>query len=190
MADVTSPSNDYGTTLIEYYKLGHQQLLATMQKRDKILYLNLIAQAILLALSLGISVGPTTASMPRPDVSLFAIPIAFVFTLLYVVEDGAVTSLSSYLSDLCHLESKLNLSFEGSSNIRAFLPSVFIRMVAQVGAFCIIPYFLAFQEYTGSVPYVFLHWVFLVLSLIALGYAYIRKHLSLLAQTKVKAIVY
>jgi hypothetical protein len=178
-------SIECGTMVLELYKLGHQQLLATVQKRDRVLYLNLVAQAVLLALSLGISVWSTTPpSTSNPKVLIFAVPIAFVFALLYVVEDGAVTSLSMYLSRLFGSATQRNLSFEASPELRAFVPFICVRMFAQVLAFCVIPALLVIVGRIKLLPSAWFHYMGIFLIFCVLAYGGGRKFLSLRNQTK------
>lgn len=142
--------------LLECYRTSCEQLLFRIKHRDEWLKIQLLAQAIFLALASGIEIGGVKATSPTPTVLALAIPTSLVLAALYVLEDRIISHEVRYIARLSIKEAELSSSptiidnLEASPEIRQYAEETLpIRVVAQVSAFLLIPGGLAIYRFVS-----------------------------------------
>lgn len=131
--------------LIECFKLAKEELLLRFKYREHWLQLQLLAQVVLVALSLGIEIagvkGPAT-----PSIITLSPAISAVFICLYFVDDSLITYIGNYLAALTDAEAELRsgslkiLNWDSSDQVKEYVRQALImKYVAQFIAFAAIP---------------------------------------------------
>jgi hypothetical protein len=143
--------------LLKCYDTAYEQMLFGMKNRDSWLKIQLLAQAIFLALASGVEMSGVKATSPVPTTLALAIPTSLVLAALYVLEDRTISHEMHYIARLSVREAELSSSLEIINNMEASpenwryarqtLP---IRAIAQVGAFLLIPADLAFYRFSSQ----------------------------------------
>jgi hypothetical protein len=143
--DVAERDRERVDYLIECFKLAKEELLLRFKYREHWLQLQLLAQVVLMALSLGIEIagvkGPAT-----PNIIVLSPAISAVFICLYFVDDSLITYIGGYLAALTDAEAKLRsgslkiLNWDSSDQVKTYVKQALImKYAAQLIAFAIIP---------------------------------------------------
>jgi len=130
--------------LIECFKLAKEELLLRFKYREHWLQLQLLAQVVLVALSLGIEIagvkGPAT-----PSVIMLSPAISAILACLYFVDDSLISYIGGYLVALTDAEAELRsgsvkiLNWDSSSQVKEYVKQALIaKYVAQ---FIALPFF-------------------------------------------------
>lgn len=139
-------SNDGSDFLIACFSTAREELLIRVRKRDGWLRINLLSNAVLLALASGIKF---VVEGQRPEFACLAPFASLVFACMYTVEDRLIGHLGSYIGSLSEAEAvlrgrpqKMIVNWDISSQLRddyAKGPALKVRLLAQVLAFTVIP---------------------------------------------------
>src|SRR3954470_21288225 len=83
--------------LLECFRTTREELLMRVKHRDSWLKLQLLAQAVILALMSGIILSGVESHNAMPELAWLALPISIVSAGLYFTEDGIICRLSKYI---------------------------------------------------------------------------------------------
>jgi hypothetical protein len=149
----------------EFAKTARDELLMRVKHRDDWLKLQLLAQAVLWALANGVKF-QAEASAPLTVVPSLAPAVALAFCLLYYVEDGLIHRLSKYIGSLGEG------SWETSPQLRSYAQGrpLFFRVLAQLIAFVVVPWYLTLSQALfswGNLP--------LLLAVAVVGAGYVER---------------
>lgn len=133
--------------LIENGRTAREELLFRVKHRDHWLKLQLLAQITILALAGGIEVGAFAMKplSPLPNAMALSVPIAFVLTCLYFVEDRLIGFLSTYIGRLSVVEGQLSANtpfdnWDSSEELRSYAKTTLpFRAYAQFVSFVVVP---------------------------------------------------
>jgi hypothetical protein len=134
--------------LVACFNTARDEILFRVRHRDAWLKINLISQAALLALAVGIKF-QVEGSKATPEFACLAPVASLVFACMYAVEDRLVGHLGSYIGSLSEAEGVLQgrehmliVNWDISVQLRedyAKGPALKIRLVAQILSFIVIP---------------------------------------------------
>jgi hypothetical protein len=133
--------------LIECYRAATEENFARIKRRDTLLELQLLSQAVLFAVAQGIAVpGVGEISQAHPLVLALAMAASLVLASLYVVEDRLIGYLQRYLGAISAAEKELTRSdslivnWAMSEELREYARKVLpVRAAGQIVAFLLIP---------------------------------------------------
>lgn len=132
--------------LLECFRTAREELMFRVRHRDYWLLVQLVAQALLLALAQGVTVGGVAATRPYPELLALAPAVSFVFATLYFVEDGLIGHLGRYIGAISASEAQLSqrgsviTNWDSSHQLRDYGKSTLpVRFLGQVVAFIFIP---------------------------------------------------
>jgi len=132
--------------LIECHRSTREEILFRVKNRDGWLKLQLLSQAVLLALSGGVKLGGVEAQAAIPNVLSLAVPLSLVFLCLYYRENKLVAHLSTYLSQfpamtIAESAEQGNLAnWDSSEDLAQYSQeTTFFRLVAEAISFGLIP---------------------------------------------------
>lgn len=136
--------------LLENFRSAREEILFRVQHRDNWLKLQLLSQTALFALSQGIKLGGVEATGPIPYIASLSIPIAFIFTSLYLIEDSIIGYLSRYISKIASEETKLSkakepiYTWDRSEELQLYAKHALpLRVIYQFVGFVFVPLGLA-----------------------------------------------
>lgn len=146
--DATDRRMDY---FLECYRTANEELLFRFRHRDHWIKIQLLAQAILFALAIGIELNIAKATTNLPSALILAGPVSVVLAFLYSVEDSIISHIIHYLkTDISEWEMKLSSGAEPMPNLELSLAieqyesgTIYLKFGAQLVAFVIIPAGLA-----------------------------------------------
>jgi hypothetical protein len=160
--EITEGDRERVDYLIECFKLAKEELLLRFKYREHWLERQLLAQAVLAALSLGIEVAGVKGSA-MPNVITLSPAVSAIFACMYFVDDSLITYIGSYLVALSDAEARLRsgrlriLNWDSSGQVKEYVGQALLaKYVAQFIAFAIIPlaFFLwrvmAFDAWGGA----------------------------------------
>ena len=125
--------------VLEYFRSAREELILHFNHRENWIQLQLLAQVVLIALSLGIGIAGIQTSDEYPDIVALSTAISFIFTSLYYADDSLISHIGSYIRTLPLVDSTL-LSWDASEQAKHYVRSALpIRYLAQLTAFAIIP---------------------------------------------------
>jgi hypothetical protein len=150
--DTVSPdgardSSHHFQFLIECFRTAREEELGRIKRRDTLLELQLLSQAVLLAVAQGISIpGGGVITQPHPTVLAIAMATSLVLASLYVVEDRLIGYLSRYIGAVSSAEKELTnsdslvVNWDISQELREYARHVIpVRFLGQIIAFLVIP---------------------------------------------------
>ncbi len=142
--------------LFENYSSVREEILFRIKQRDDFLKLQLLAQAILLALSQGIEFNVIRATKPYPNALALSAAISLVIACIYYVEDNIIGYLSKYIGAISEAERNLRSettiidNWDISEPLREYTKTTLpLRFVAQFVAFILIPAILTIYRFMG-----------------------------------------
>jgi hypothetical protein len=131
--------------LIECFKLAKAELMLRFEYRERWLQFQLLAQVVLIGLSLGVEVAGVKGTA-TPSAIILSPAISAIFICLYFVDDSIITYLGNYLAAVTTAEAKLRsggvaiLNWDSSHQVKEYVKQALImKYVAQFIAFAIIP---------------------------------------------------
>jgi hypothetical protein len=131
--------------LIECFKLAKQELLLRFEYRERWLQFQLLAQVVLIGLSLGVEIAGVKGTA-TPSVIVLSPAISAIFICLYFVDDSIITYIGNYLAAVTAAEARLRsgrlaiLNWDSSLQVKKYVEQALImKYVAQFIAFAIIP---------------------------------------------------
>jgi hypothetical protein len=133
--------------LVECYRAAKEENFARIKRRDTLLELQLLSQALLFAIAQGISApGVGQITQGHPLVLALAMAVSLVLASLYVVEDRLIGYLQRYLGAISAAEKEVTRSdtlivnWAMSAELREYARRVLpVRAAGQVVAFLLIP---------------------------------------------------
>jgi hypothetical protein len=145
--DVGNDAAQHFQFLIECYRAAKEENFARIKRRDTLLELQLLSQAVLFAIAQGISVpGVGQITQAHPLVLALAMAVSLVLASLYVVEDRLIGYLQRYLGAISTAEKELTSSdtlivnWAMSADLREYARRVLpVRAAGQIVAFLLIP---------------------------------------------------
>jgi hypothetical protein len=131
--------------LIECFKLAKEELLLRFAYRERWLQFQLLAQVVLVGLSLGVEIAGVKGAA-TPSVVVLSPAISAILVCLYFVDDSIITYIGNYLAAVTAAEAKLRsgglaiLNWDSSHQVKEYVKQALImKYVAQFIAFAIIP---------------------------------------------------
>lgn len=142
--------------LLECFRTARAELLFRVRHRDYWLLIQLISQALLLALAQGVEIGGVTAMHAYPDFLALAAASSLVLATLYFVEDNLIGYLGRYISSISEAEAKLSqrvtqiVNWDSSPQVREYARKTLpVRFLGQMIAFFFIPAGLATYRFVN-----------------------------------------
>jgi hypothetical protein len=131
--------------LIECFKLAKQELLLRFEYRERWLQFQLLAQVVLIGLSLGVEIAGVKGAA-TPSVIVLSPAISAIFICLYFVDDSIITYIGNYLAAVTAAEATLRsgslaiLNWDSSLQVKKYVEQALVmKYVAQLIAFAIVP---------------------------------------------------
>ncbi len=145
--DLGNDATQHFQFLVECFRAAKEENFARIKRRDTLLELQLLSQAVLFAIAQGIAVpGVGEISQAHPLVLALALAVSLVLVSLYVVEDRLIGYLQRYIGAFSAAEKELTRSetlivnWDMSAELREYARRVLpVRAAGQVVAFLLIP---------------------------------------------------